>query len=151
MTTTSSNGRKSSVSWSVEVSSPKRKRGRPSSAQTSSGKRPRGRPPKKRKIDDDSGGEKPLDKSESPRRRRVRARKVKTKTLEDEERTKYMKGIKREIRQRFGEIGFGIWGRRRKDSYYNWLPVLEIGPYDLAEGPVRQQWKNYYKAVSTTM
>jgi hypothetical protein len=66
----------------------------------------------------------------------------------DNEEMEYLKTVSFKIRQRFQKIGFGVWGRRRKDSYYNWLPVLEISPFDLADGPVRQQWKTYYKAVS---
>ncbi|KAL9186914.1 hypothetical protein ACHAXT_010634 [Thalassiosira profunda] len=42
-----------------------------------------------------------------------------------------------EVRSRFREGGFSKWGA-------NWLPVLELGPFDVEPGPVREMWMDMF-------
>lgn len=45
------------------------------------------------------------------------------------------------IKKRFREGGFSKWGK-------DWLPVLEIGPFDVEPGPVRTMWMEMFQNVS---
>ena len=45
------------------------------------------------------------------------------------------------IKNRFCECGFSKWGKE-------WLPVLEIGPFDVDAGPVRDMWIEMFDNVS---
>jgi hypothetical protein len=45
------------------------------------------------------------------------------------------------VKSRFREGGFCRW---RKDE---WLPVLELGPFDVAPGPVRDLWLEMFEKV----
>jgi len=48
------------------------------------------------------------------------------------------------IRKDFLKLGFARWGK-------SWLPIIQLGPYDVAPGPVRDTWMNFFLNVSCTM
>merc|ERR1712238_168034 len=41
--------------------------------------------------------------------------------------------VPKKVKSRFREGGFSRWGK-------DWLPVLELGPFDVEPGPVRDMW-----------
>jgi len=41
------------------------------------------------------------------------------------------------IRKDFLKLGFARWGK-------SWLPIIQLGPYDVAPGPVRDTWMNFF-------
>ena len=49
--------------------------------------------------------------------------------------------IPTEVKSRFREGGFGRWEKV-------WLPVLELGPFDVAPGPIRDMWLDMLVKVS---
>jgi hypothetical protein len=49
--------------------------------------------------------------------------------------------IPNKVKSRFREGGFSKWGK-------DWLPVLEIGPFDVEPGPVRSMWMEMFQNVS---
>ena len=53
---------------------------------------------------------------------------------------KILAKIPNEIKNRFREGGFSRWGK-------DWLPVLEIGPFDVEPGPVRSMWMDMFHNV----
>ncbi|KAL3790106.1 hypothetical protein HJC23_013617 [Cyclotella cryptica] len=50
--------------------------------------------------------------------------------------------IPKKVKRRFREGGFSRWGK-------DWLPVLEIGPFDVEPGPVRRMWMEMFHNVSS--
>lgn len=56
-------------------------------------------------------------------------------TKEDFERYKsdILARVPQDVKSRFREGGFSRWGK-------DWLPVLELGPFDVEPGPVRDMW-----------
>jgi hypothetical protein len=49
--------------------------------------------------------------------------------------------IPNKVKKRFRQGGFSRWGK-------DWLPVLEIGPFDVEPGPVRKMWMEMFHNVS---
>ena len=49
--------------------------------------------------------------------------------------------IPKSIRKRFRQGGFSKWGK-------DWLPVIELGPFDVEPGPVRDMWMDMFHNVS---
>lgn len=49
--------------------------------------------------------------------------------------------IPKSIRKRFRQGGFSKWGK-------DWLPVIELGPFDVEPGPVREMWMDMFHNVS---
>jgi len=47
--------------------------------------------------------------------------------------------IPNHIKSNFRTIGFSKWGGNGSKQG-NWLPILELSPFDVEEGPVRDQW-----------
>lgn len=51
--------------------------------------------------------------------------------------------IPKSVRKRFRHGGFSKWGK-------DWLPVIELGPFDVEPGPVRDMWMDMFHNVSVT-
>ena len=49
--------------------------------------------------------------------------------------------IPNKVKNRFRQGGFSRWGK-------DWLPALEIGPFDVEPGPVRSMWMEMFHNVS---
>ena len=49
--------------------------------------------------------------------------------------------VPQDVKSRFREGGFSRWGK-------DWLPVLELGPFDVEPGPVRDMWLDMLDNVS---
>lgn len=49
--------------------------------------------------------------------------------------------VPKRVQSRFREGGFSRWGK-------DWLPVLELGPFDVEPGPVREMWLDMFDNVS---
>lgn len=64
-------------------------------------------------------------------------------TKEDFERYKsdILARVPQDVKSRFREGGFSRWGK-------DWLPVLELGPFDVEPGPVRDMWLDMLDNVS---
>ena len=58
----------------------------------------------------------------------------------EEDRDEILRNIPKDSRKQFKELGFGKWNR-------DWLPVMILGPYDVAPGPVRDQWMSMAEKV----
>jgi len=41
----------------------------------------------------------------------------------------------------FREVGFAKWQR-------NWLPIIQLGPYDISPGPVRNEWMKIFQKTN---
>ncbi len=52
--------------------------------------------------------------------------------------------IPKSIRKRFRQGGFSKWGK-------DWLPVIELGPFDVEPGPVREMWMDMFHNVSIVL
>ena len=64
--------------------------------------------------------------------------------LFEAEKKKVMDKIPDYIKNDFRQIGFTKWGKQM-------LPVIQLGPYDVEPGPVRDQWLKMFHNVSSTM
>lgn len=64
-----------------------------------------------------------------------------TKEEFDAFREEILSKIPNKVKNRFREGGFSRWGK-------DWLPVLEIGPFDVEPGPVRSMWMEMFQNVS---
>lgn len=49
--------------------------------------------------------------------------------------------VPQNVKSRFREGNFCRWGKE-------WLPVLELGPFDVEPGPVRDMWLEMFETVS---
>ncbi len=67
--------------------------------------------------------------------------KVGSRNADDAEKSEWLDRIPKEIKSRFRECGFSKWGKE-------WLPVLELGPFDVEPGPVRDMWFEMFRNVS---
>jgi hypothetical protein len=56
-------------------------------------------------------------------------------------RDEVLRRVPTSVAARFLEGGFCKWGKE-------WLPVLELGPFDVAPGPVRDAWLEMCEEVS---
>ncbi|KAL7505489.1 hypothetical protein ACHAXN_004282 [Cyclotella atomus] len=61
-----------------------------------------------------------------------------TKEEFDAFREEILSKIPNKVKNRFREGGFSRWGK-------DWLPVLEIGPFDVEPGPVRSMWMEMFQ------
>ena len=52
-----------------------------------------------------------------------------------------LRRVPKKVKSRFREGGFSRWGK-------DWLPVLELGPFDVEPGPVRDMWLEMFDNVS---
>jgi hypothetical protein len=81
----------------------------------------------------------------SPERRqrpsKRRSYQLATKKEFESFRSEWLDRIPKEIKSRFREGGFSKWGKE-------WLPVLELGPFDVEPGPVREMWFDMFRNVS---
>ena len=64
----------------------------------------------------------------------------KTKEDFDAYRDEVLSQIPKSIRKRFRQGGFSKWGK-------DWLPVIELGPFDVEPGPVRDMWMDMFHNV----
>ncbi len=67
----------------------------------------------------------------------------KTKEEFEAYRDDIIKQIPKSVRKRFRHGGFSKWGK-------DWLPVIELGPFDVEPGPVRDMWFEMFHNVSIT-
>lgn len=67
----------------------------------------------------------------------------KTKEEFDAYRHDIISQIPKSVRKRFRHGGFSKWGK-------DWLPVIELGPFDVEPGPVRDMWMDMFHNVSMT-
>ncbi|KAL7538830.1 hypothetical protein ACHAXR_008808 [Thalassiosira sp. AJA248-18] len=78
----------------------------------------------KRKNDDNEDG----DDDDEPR-----IYEVATKDDFEQYKADLLSRVPKSVKSRFREGGFSRWGK-------DWLPVLELGPFDVEPGPVREMW-----------
>jgi hypothetical protein len=94
---------------------------------------------------DDDGEESdsgpPLTKREEARLRR---RIEKAKIVFEKERTDIIKRIPKNVKNDFRKLGFAKWGT-------DVLPCMQLGPYDVGPGGVRDQWMKMFNNVSTIL
>ena len=87
--------------------------------------------------DDDDDGPPPLSKREQKRHRR---RLEKAKILFEKEKEEILKKIPPKVTKDFRSGGFAKWGK-------DFLPIMQVGPYDVGPGSVRDQWKTMFENV----
>jgi hypothetical protein len=58
----------------------------------------------------------------------------------DKYKSEWLGRIPKDVKSRFREGGFSKWGN-------DWLPVLELGPFDVEPGPVRDMWFDMFRKV----
>ena len=58
----------------------------------------------------------------------------------DKYKSEWLGRIPKDVKLRFREGGFSKWGS-------DWLPVLELGPFDVEPGPVRDMWFDMFRKV----
>lgn len=77
--------------------------------------------------------------SESANAEKHRGKKSNDKLMEErrkqfeQERDEIINNIPKEVKNQFKECGFAKWNK-------DWLPIMFLGPFDVAPGPVRDQW-----------
>ena len=49
--------------------------------------------------------------------------------------------VPKSVKSRFRQGGFSRWGK-------DWLPILELGPFAVEPGPVRDMWLDMFDNVS---
>ena len=54
-----------------------------------------------------------------------------------------LKRVPKSVKSRFRQGGFSRWGK-------DWLPILELGPFDVEPGPVRDMWFDMFDNVSAS-
>ena len=106
---------------------------------------------KKRKREDEESEdeyEEPLEQkddgpAEMQEEEEVEYEEIEHATKEEFEsfRTEILSKIPGKVKKRFREGGFSKWGK-------DWLPILEIGPFDVEPGPVRRMWMEMFHNVS---
>ena len=52
-----------------------------------------------------------------------------------------LKRIDKSITNDFREVGFGKWGKL-------WLPIIQLNPFDVNPGYVRDEWEKTYQKVN---
>merc|ERR1712238_333097 len=48
-----------------------------------------------------------------------------------------LRQVDKTVRNDFRKVGFAKWQR-------SWLPIIQIGPYDISPGPVRNSWMKIF-------
>ena len=66
---------------------------------------------------------------------------IATKSNFDKYKADLLSRVPKAVKSRFREGGFSRWGK-------DWLPVLELGPFDVEPGPVRDMWLDMFDNVS---
>ena len=51
-----------------------------------------------------------------------------------------LRQVDKTVRNDFRKVGFAKWQR-------SWLPIIQIGPYDISPGPVRNSWMKIFEKV----
>ena len=74
-------------------------------------------------------------------KRKLTKEKLATKEDFEKYRDHLLSEIPNSVKNRFREGGFSRWGK-------DWLPCLELGPFDVEPGPVRDMWIDMYNNVS---
>ena len=94
-----------------------------------------------RRDSDDGGGG--ADGTPECRRRPRKRRAYELPTRQEFERYRsgWLGRIPKCVKSRFREGGFSKWGK-------DWLPILELGPFDVEPGPVRDMWLEMFRNVS---
>ncbi|KAL3809175.1 hypothetical protein ACHAXA_010633 [Cyclostephanos tholiformis] len=85
--------------------------------------------------DSDSADESTAHRQRPPKRRGFQ---LTTKKEFEIFRSEWLNRVPKEIKSRFREGGFSKWGK-------DWLPVLELGPFDVEPGPVREMWFEMFR------
>mmetsp|Transcript_26728 Transcript_26728/g.39559 ORF Transcript_26728/g.39559 Transcript_26728/m.39559 type:complete len:962 (-) Transcript_26728:1520-4405(-) len=100
---------------------------------------------KRKREKKDKGGKKEKKKSEKKKKKKKDKKVVPTIREEDtEESQMVLSSLPSDIKSRFRQVGFGKWQR-------DWLPVLELSPYEFADGSdVRDQWMKAYENTMKT-
>eukprot|EP00588_Corethron_pennatum_P000533 CAMPEP_0194293106 /NCGR_PEP_ID=MMETSP0169-20130528/47165_1 /TAXON_ID=218684 /ORGANISM="Corethron pennatum, Strain L29A3" /LENGTH=575 /DNA_ID=CAMNT_0039041505 /DNA_START=37 /DNA_END=1764 /DNA_ORIENTATION=- len=52
-----------------------------------------------------------------------------------------LKQVDKSVKDDFREVGFAKWQR-------SWLPIIQLGPYDVSPGPVRNGWMKIFKKTN---
>lgn len=63
---------------------------------------------------------------------------IATKEEFDQYKSDILKRVPKSVKSRFQQGGFSRWGK-------DWLPILELGPFDVEPGPVRDMWFSMFK------
>lgn len=88
---------------------------------------------------EDGGYRSSAEQHHRPRNHRKRKRyEHATKEEFDKYKSEWLGLIPKDVKSRFREGGFSKWGK-------DWLPVLELGPFDVEPGPVRDMWFDMYR------
>eukprot|EP00579_Thalassiosira_antarctica_P008433 CAMPEP_0201896918 /NCGR_PEP_ID=MMETSP0902-20130614/45604_1 /ASSEMBLY_ACC=CAM_ASM_000551 /TAXON_ID=420261 /ORGANISM="Thalassiosira antarctica, Strain CCMP982" /LENGTH=470 /DNA_ID=CAMNT_0048429629 /DNA_START=388 /DNA_END=1800 /DNA_ORIENTATION=- len=59
----------------------------------------------------------------------------------DSEKESILKQIDQSVKEDFRTVGFAKWRRR-------WLPIVQLGPYDIEPGAVRDDWMKLFRKTS---
>jgi hypothetical protein len=91
-----------------------------------------------KRDDNDNNQDDPMDQDDE-----YTEEEIELATKEDFEkyRDDLLSKIPKSVKKRFREGGFSRWGK-------DWLPCLELGPFDVEPGPVRDMWIDMYNNVS---
>lgn len=73
--------------------------------------------------------------------KRLRRRLEKAKVFFETEREQIMKQIPANVKKDFRTLGFSKWGK-------DYLPCMQLGPYDVGPGGVRDKWMEMFSNVS---
>jgi hypothetical protein len=142
----------------VSSSSHKRKKKSKKSKKKKMKEKKKSRKSKKRKLDHDSEESSDVDMSgtgsksksaslndggdtDKPHRTRRAKDRAKMKAKFEEERANVLAKIPENVKKEFRQVGFAKWGK-------DFLPVMFLGPYDVAPGSVRDQWFEMLEKVS---
>ena len=93
-------------------------------------------------MEDEGDDEMELDSTQMDNAMIEEASSFEFKTKEDFDayRDEVLSQIPKSIRKRFRQGGFSKWGK-------DWLPVIELGPFDVEPGPVRDMWMDMFHNV----
>ena len=87
-------------------------------------------------VDDDDDGNNVEEDDDGPQ-----IYEIATKSDFDKYKADLLSRLPKRVKVRFRQGGFSRWGK-------DWLPVLELGPFDVEPGPVRDMWLDMFDNVS---
>ena len=127
----------------VSSSSTKRKKKSKKHKKKKAKEKKKSRRSKKRKRDQDSEDASDIDDNEPKKKSLVdkgKARRAELKAKFEAEKRKVLALVPEVVKNNFRDVGFAKWGKEV-------LPVMFLGPFDVAPGDVRETWMNMQKKV----
>lgn len=88
-----------------------------------------------------SGGNRHAEKEDDAEDEEDEEGVIATKEEFEQYRAEVLSRVPKSVKSRFREGGFSRWGK-------DWLPILELGPFDVEPGPVRDMWFDMFNNVS---